>query len=160
MGKSYTAVTKIGPLLGNRLRRRSSTTAALGQWLVRDRITWRNWWTTRPSTGSPPSPPPTSATARPSGCKSMHSYDAIIDLGHHQTGQAARRLIALRVGGLQWLTMNYSFVILAVIQFVTQAVPADADRGRRGHHDRLSTAGTTRIRFKSVLVFTKSAMYV
>ena len=35
--------------------------------------------------------------------------------------------------------MNYSFVIQAVIQFVTQAVPADADRGRRGHLDRLST---------------------
>ena len=35
--------------------------------------------------------------------------------------------------------MNYSFVIQAVIQFVTQAVPADAARGRRDHQDRPST---------------------
>ena len=35
--------------------------------------------------------------------------------------------------------MNYSFVIQAVIQFVIQALPADAARGRRDHQDRLST---------------------
>ena len=50
--------------------------------------------------------------------------------GHHQTGQAACGLIALRVGELQWVTMNYSFVIQTVIQFVTQAVLADASSGR------------------------------
>ena len=31
--------------------------------------------------------------------------------------------------------MNSSFVIQAVIQFVTQAVPADAARGRQDHQD-------------------------
>ena len=35
--------------------------------------------------------------------------------------------------------MNYSFVIQAVIQVVTQAVPAESARGQRGHQDRLST---------------------
>ena len=38
--------------------------------------------------------------------------------------------MALRVGGLKWVKMIYSFVIKAVIQFATQAVPADAARGR------------------------------
>ena len=47
------------------------------------------------------------------------------------------RVRADRVAGWR-VTMNYSVVIQAVIQFVTQAVPADASSGR-GHQDRLST---------------------
>ena len=63
----------------------------------------------------------------------MHNYDATIDPsdpGHHQTGQAARGWIALRVAVLQRITMNYSFVIQTVILVVTQAVPAESARGQ------------------------------
>ena len=49
---------------------------------------------------------------------------------HWSFWQIQSNRIALRVGGLQWVTINYSFVIQAVIQFVTQAVPADVARGR------------------------------
>ena len=45
-----------------------------------------------------------------------------------RTGRAQQDRV--RVGVLQWITMNYSFVIQTVILVVTQAVPAESARGQ------------------------------
>ena len=45
------------------------------------------------------------------------------------TGTPSNR-IALLVGVLQWITMDYSFVIQTVVLVVTQSVPAKSARGQ------------------------------
>ena len=87
-----------------------------------------------------------------SRCKSMHSYDATIDLADRDTIKhyklcADGSCYGLAYERLDWpVPMIYSFVIQAVIQVVIQAVPADSARGQRGHQDRLPTQSDWRPR--------------
>ena len=65
---------------------------------------------------------------RPTYCKSMHSYDAIIDLPDRDTIKQDKPLMDRGAG--RRVTMDYSFVIQTVILVVTQAIPAESARGQ------------------------------